>query len=304
MKNMVCPFKSAKGEAKYMAAYEASMKLWPVPYEDMYIANRFGHTHLAASGLPDAPALVLLHGFFFSLTMWSRNVADLSKHYRVYAVDVVGQPGKSIPDQPIRSRADFVEWLTAILDALSIGRAYLAGMSYGGWLTLNYAIGALDRVQKIVVLSPSASFLRNVRQLRLRGLPMMFFPTRFLANSFARWLTLAENWRDPDIRPFMDCLVEQFYLGIKHFRMQVETLSVRPVPFSDEELRSVAVPTLLLIGQQEVLYGPAAALERAQRLIPHLEGEIVPRAGHDMSYSQYQAVDSRVVEFLNEGGRS
>src|SRR3974390_2852204 len=105
-------FKSPKGEAEYMAAYEASLRLWPVPSEPIDISGRFGCTHLVACGPKDAPALVLLHGYFASLTMWALNIADLSRDYRVYAVDVMGQPGRSIPDQPMRSREDLVDWLT------------------------------------------------------------------------------------------------------------------------------------------------------------------------------------------------
>jgi pimeloyl-ACP methyl ester carboxylesterase len=94
----------------------------------------------------------------------------------VYAVDVMGQPSKSVPEQPIGSRADFIEWLTTTLDALEINRATLAGYSYGGWLTLNYAIGSPERVDRIVVLSPAGSFLSNVTQFTLRGMPIVFFP--------------------------------------------------------------------------------------------------------------------------------
>jgi len=190
------------------------------------------------------------------------------------------------------------------LDALKIDRAYLAGYSYGGWLTLNYAISAPERVNRIVVLSPAGSFLRNVRQFTLRAMPMMFFPKRFLVDSFMRWLTFAENLQDRDVRHLSDCLMDQMYLGFKHFHMQVETLQVGPNPFSDDELRAMQVPTLLLIGQQEVLYDPVAALDRARRLIPDFQGELVARAGHDMPYSQHQVVDEGILGFLKERPRS
>jgi pimeloyl-ACP methyl ester carboxylesterase len=85
------------------------------------------------------------------------------------------------------------------------------------------------------------------------------------------------------------------YLGSRYFRMQGGVL---PSVFSDEELRSLQVPTLLLIGQQEVLYDPEAALERARRLIPNFEGELLPRANHEMTVSKHEIVDRRVLEFL------
>ena len=49
------------------------------------------------------PPLVLLHGYWSTLTMWTRNIADFSREYRVYAIDIMGQPSLSIPDRPIRN---------------------------------------------------------------------------------------------------------------------------------------------------------------------------------------------------------
>jgi pimeloyl-ACP methyl ester carboxylesterase len=59
------------------------------------------------------------------------------------------------------------------------------------------------------------------------------------------------------------------------------------------------VPTLLLIGQQEALYDSKAALERARRLIPNFEGELLPQANHEMTISKHEYVDQRLLEFLN-----
>jgi pimeloyl-ACP methyl ester carboxylesterase len=295
MKDLPSPFKSPEGQARYMAAYEASLRLWPVPYQAMDIPGRFGCTHLIASGPQGAPVLVLLHGYFASLTMWSPNIAELSRDYRVYAVDVMGQPSRSVPGEPIRSRADFVEWLTTILDVLRVDQAHVVGMSYGGWLTLNYAIGAPERVDRIALLSPAGSFLPLVKQFFLRTMPVMFLPQRFVVNSFMTWLTYKQNLKDPHTRAIYDCVVDQMYLGARYFRMQAGVL---PGVFSDGELRGLHAPTLLLIGQQEVIYDPAKALERACRLVPNFEGELVPCASHDMSFSRAQFVDARILDFL------
>ena len=44
--SQVSGFKTSKGEAAFRAAYDAAMKLWPVPYEEREIPSRFGNTHL------------------------------------------------------------------------------------------------------------------------------------------------------------------------------------------------------------------------------------------------------------------
>ena len=75
---------------------------------------------------------------------------------------------------------------------------------------------------------------------------------------------------------------------------------VMPSTFSDEELRQIRQPVLLLTGDQDRL-NPPKALERARQTIPHLEAEIIPQAGHFLSMEQPEDVDARILKFLAEG---
>jgi pimeloyl-ACP methyl ester carboxylesterase len=287
------PFKSPDGESVYIAAYDNAMKSWPVPCQTIDVPTRFGMTHVVVSGPSDAAPLVLLHGYMATLTMWSPNVADFAESHRVYAIDVMGQPGKSVPTEPIRNARDYVAWLTETLDALHLDRVSLVGQSYGGWVALTFAVAAQARVSKLALLSPGG-LLPLVRQFSLRGMLMVFVPTRLTVNSFFGWLGL---------KPGDGNVLELTYLGLKHFRMLPETLQVRPTALSDDQLRSLRVPTLLLIGDREVIYDPAAALARARQLIPDFEGALVPESSHDMCLRQRGIVDARVLEFLNENRR-
>jgi pimeloyl-ACP methyl ester carboxylesterase len=272
------------------------MKTWPVPYDEVDISDRFGVTHVVASGPRDAPPLVLLHGYWATLTMWTPNIADFSRDHRVYAIDVMGQPGKSVPGEPIRNAADYVAWLTAVLDALHLRRICLAGMSYGGWLALNYAAAAPERVQALVLLSPAASVLALVKQFALRGMLMMLLPTRLTVGAFMHWLGFKDG---PDDRTGLESrAIALTYLGLKHFRFHRETSRIAPTVYSDSDLRATQVPTLLLMGDREVIYDSANALSRARRLFPHLEGELVSGSSHDMTVRQHRFVDARVVDFL------
>jgi pimeloyl-ACP methyl ester carboxylesterase len=285
-------FRTPEGQAAFIAAYNAAMKLWPVPYEEIEIPSRFGMTHVVVSGPKDAPPLVLLHGYWATSTMWTPNIADFSKDFRVYAIDVMGQPSKSIPTEPIRNAQDYAVWLAATLDGLHLDRVFLGGQSFGTWLALNFAIAAPERVQKLVLLSPGGGFVPMVRQFGLRGMLMLWFPTRVVVNWFFRWLGITA--------PDGQSVIELTYLGLKHFRVPVETSRVMPVMFPDDRLRAMRVPTLLLIGEHEVICDPATALGRARQLFVDAHGELVPRSSHDMCFSQHRIVDARVLDFLKK----
>jgi pimeloyl-ACP methyl ester carboxylesterase len=188
-----------------------------------------------------------------------------------------------------------VAWLTATLDALHLDRVSLVGMSFGGWLALSYAAAAPERVQTLVLLSPGG-LLPISRQFSLRGMLMVLVPSRITVNSFMHWAGFtgaAAETRDPGVLDLM-------YLGIKHFPMPGETLRVAANPLSDEELRALRPPVLLLIGDGEVLCDAAMALNRARRLIPDFEGEIIPGCRHGMCVSRHRIVDAKVLDFLRK----
>jgi pimeloyl-ACP methyl ester carboxylesterase len=293
-------FRTPAGEVAFLAAYDAAMKLWPVPYEEMEVPSQFGMTHVIVSGPKDAPPLVLLHGYWATSTMWSPNVADFSRELRVYAIDVMGQPGKSIPTEPIRNAADYATWLGAILDGLRLGDVSIMGMSYGAWLALNFAIAGPERVQRLVLLSPGGGFHSVAKEFSLRGMLMMLFPTRSTVGSFMRWLRIKDNSGTSETRRVGNAVVDLVYLGLKHFQVPLETSRVMPTVFSDDQLRKMRVPTLLLMGDEEVIWDPAAALARARQLFPDVQGELVPRSSHDMCFSQHRIVDARVLDFLKK----
>jgi pimeloyl-ACP methyl ester carboxylesterase len=290
-------FKTPRGEALYLTAYDDAMQRWPVEYETLDARSRFGATHVVACGSRDAPPMVLLHCFGTSLTAWARNVADLSRHYRVYALDMMGQPGRSIPDQPIRTRDEMVEWMTGILDDLDIHHAILIGYSYGGFAALNYAMRVPDRVNRLVLLSPAGGLVPLKAEFYIRGaLSTMLSRFSELTTNvlWFNWFCYAPNMKDADTRRMFDSLSRQFALGVKHFRMQPTVL---PRAYADDELRSIRQPTLLLIGRQESLYDPVSAIKRGKQLIPDLQAELIPGASHDLPVSKPQIVNPRVLEF-------
>ena len=127
------------------------------------------------------------------------------------------------------------------------------------------------RIGGVAVPNAKITFetVEGPKQFTVRGMLMVLLPTRLTVNSFFRWLGFTDRAHAN--------MLELIYLGLKHFRMPVETARIGPAVVPDEALRTLHAPTLLLIGDHEVISDPAKALERARRLIPDFRGELVPR---------------------------
>ena len=283
-------YKSPEGKARCLAVYDTALSQWPVPYEQLDVPTRFGSTHVIASGPKDTPPLVLLHGNWATATMWSSAITELSRDFRAYAIDQIDDVGKSIPTNIPASRSDYAEWLLDVFDQLELRQADVIGLSYGGFLAVNFALCAPNRVQRLILLCPGVpNFGPPTSKYALHGLPLILFPSRLTG----KWLI-----RGLSVKGFCpnDLEAEQLIVSAMNLRSRVP---FRPV-FRDDEFRNFKMPVLLLIGDREVLYDAPSAIERAGQLIPHIEAEIVPNAGHMLSADQPEDVMRRVMMFLRQ----
>jgi pimeloyl-ACP methyl ester carboxylesterase len=283
-------FKTLEGARRYLRAYDQVLAQWPVPFQELDVPTPFGTTHVIASGAEGAPPLVLLHATGTSATGWLLNVGALSQRYRVYAVDILGEPGKTRQTRLLRDRADCASWVSAVLDGLGLDWVRLAGWSFGGWLTLNFVLAAPERVEQAVLLAPFAS-------LAPYSVPVLLFLKvgPYLPRGPSGRLTL--RLMAPGFE-FNEEFVRQFALGGRCFRYANPRRSVFPRPYADEELAAVSVPMLLLVGDREQTFDPRRALANATRLVPQIETELLAGAGHLLAMDSAQQVNQRMLRFL------
>jgi pimeloyl-ACP methyl ester carboxylesterase len=280
-------FRSPADENAYLDAYAGSLTLWPGPFERLHVPGRFGSTHVIATGPADAPPLILLHGLGVSSTCWYPNIGTLSRERRCYALDYPGDVNCSVCTQPLHTPAETVEWITGVMDFLKVDRADVAGLSYGGFLAMNYVLNAPARVRRAVALCPAAVFAPIRAEFLLRLGALVFFPTPAVRNSFANWMVEGRYTRPPVVE-------KQFIAGMRVSRKQ---LRMRPVVFSDSQLRSVRPRVLVLTADREVLCDPREVVRRAG-LIPHGEAQSYPNAGHALPMELPELVNERIVRFL------
>ncbi|MBS1250999.1 MAG: Carboxylesterase YbfK [Anaerolineales bacterium] len=91
--------------------------------------------------------------------------------------------------------------------------------------------------------------------------------------------------------------MEDAYLAARSFKSRP---MVNPTVLTDAELRSIGVPALFLVGENEKIYSAQEAVERLNEVAPQIETDIIPDAGHDLTLVQADLVNRIVLAFLKE----
>lgn len=253
----------------YFAAYDAVLAQWPVAVESVDLPSPSGTTHVHVCGPRDGKPLVLLHGGGATSTVWFANVGDLSRTHRVHAVDTIGDAGRSVNDgRPVDSLAGFMDWLDGLFDALDLDGASLCGHSYGGWLALNYALHAPQRVRKLALLDPTDCFAGLRMSYRLHAVPILARPSSERMRAFITWETAGMR-ADPAWLKLM-CLGREFPSA-------KVVMPRRPAP---DRLRASTVPTLLLLAERSRAHDIHKVSANARKFMPHVVSAILPDVSH------------------------
>ena len=271
-----------------MALYDSLLARWPVPYATLNVPTRHGSTFVIASGAESAPPLVLLHGAGTNSTMWAADVTDYSRHYRVLAIDLLGEPGKSAPNRPSWDSPAYAEWLGDVLNALKLEAVTIIGLSQGAWTALKFAISQPERVTALVVLSPGG-ITPDKLSFVVRALPLLLL---------GRWgikrinrMVLAGQSVPAEVEEAMTVL-------ITHFKARIGTLPI----FSDTELRRLTMPVQLVMGARDAIRDAEKITARMKQLVPHLTATIIPEAGHALVNARTYVLSFLATSSLQSGG--
>jgi pimeloyl-ACP methyl ester carboxylesterase len=281
---------SPAARSEFEAAYESSLRLWPIPFERRMVETPFGSTHVVVSGAPDGDAVVLVHAASLTAAQWYLQAAALGADHRCFAVDIMGDIGLSSQSAPIHTRADAAAWLAAVTTGLGVERATFVGSSFGGFQSANLAVFRPDLVQGLVLLAPAATlrpfrFVANavIRMGSLFPLPMSVKPG----------LKGMMQGALPDAR-----IVHQMEVGVGGFRY--DRRGIYPSELPDAELAAITCPTLVLLGDKEMIYDPTEAAIRARRLLPDADVEVESGVGHLLGMQRPEIVNPRIATFLRD----
>ncbi len=247
----------------------------------------------AGAGQP----LVLIMGFGGDHAAWGFQLGAFAERYRVIAFDNRGAGQTDAPDRPctIPLMADDT---LGLMDALSIDRAHLLGVSMGGMIAQELALAHPHRVRSLHL---GCTLARPDGYSRARGAAWTEIRTGLSPEAALRaifpWLFAPSTYNE---RPeFVEQLLQkalanpyrQSLTGFLRQRSAIEAHDTLG------RLGAIRSPTLVSVGEDDILAPPRFSRELATR-IPGAELRIVEGAGHVYFWERPETFNALCLDFL------
>jgi pimeloyl-ACP methyl ester carboxylesterase len=254
------------------------------------------HYEEAGSGTP----IVFVHEFAGDLRSWDPQLSHFSRRYRCIAYNARGYPPSDVPESVERYSQDHArDDVLAVMDALNIPKAYVVGLSMGGFATLHFGIKYSARALGLVVAGcgygavPAQreafqqSSRENAKVMLEQG--MQAFAAGYGHNAFRLQL------REKDPRGFaryIRYLTEHSPKGSANTMLGYQAR--RPSLYDlKAEMAAITAPTLVVAGDED-----DATLEPGllmKRTIPRAGLVVLPWSGHALNLED-PALFNRIVE--------
>lgn len=251
--------------------------------------------NLAVEVRGEGPALLFVHGYPLDRTLWQHQLGALTGFRRI-APDLRGLGLSDAPDLGY-SMATYADDLAALLDALHADNVVICGLSLGGYVALEFARRYRTRLRGMVLMSTRAEAdtpeMRKAREAAMqvaRDRGAAAIAQQMLPDLFA-----------PGARETMPQVVDRIRAMMEAAPVKgiVGALSaMRDRPDSTPTLSDLeGLPTLVVVGDQDRIAGPAVARGIAAG-IPGAMLSIIPGAGHLPPVEQPIATTRVLTEFL------
>ncbi len=240
-------------------------------------------------------AVLLVHGFPLNHTIWLPQARALASRYRVILPDLRGHGRSEVPPGPYPMDL-YADDLAALLDHLQVERVILGGLSMGGYIAFAFYRKYMHRLRALILADTRAG--ADAPEGRERREAMARLAEKEGAAAIAA--QMLPNLLGPyarERRPALVARVQNMMARTNPTGIAGALRGMAQRPDATPLLPTIAVPTLILVGESDALTPPAEA-ERMAAAIPGARLTVIPQAGHLSPLENARAVNRAVLGFL------
>lgn len=252
--------------------------------------------HFVEQGERTAEALVFLHGFPLDHTMWQYQLSALGAHYRCIAPDLRGFGSSPLaPEGNPWAMDDLADDVVALLDKLGIEQATFCGLSMGGYVAFALWRNHRQRIRRLILADTKATAdtpqakanrQRQAEQVRAQGVAPLADEMIPKLLSLDKQAALSDPLRQMILRARPETVLAA-----------LSALAERPD--MSERLGEIAVPTLIVVGEDDAI-SPLNDAQLMYDRLPNAQLIIIPKAGHMSPFEEPEAFNRAVLEFMRD----
>lgn len=280
-------FKSPEGKQEILSLYDQKLEELIIDFECLQVETSFGKTNIIATGDVSNPPMIIIHGSNGCAPIALETYPNLSKSFRVFAVDVIAQPNKSAETRPSMKDGAYGKWMNEVIDQLNITDVTLAGFSFGGLIILKTLENDESKIKEVFLSAPAYIVNGNP----LKALFKIFIPMRrYMWSGKPKFVEafLKEVFTDRD--EFAIKYLSKVFL---HFKMDFT-----PVPIIDKEkARLIKTPITLIAAKDDAMFPGEKMMKRATQIFPSLKKSVLlNNSKHVQSASDNRFIENMILE--------
>lgn len=287
-------FTSTEARAEYLQAYDEAMADMPEPQRVLDVRTGYGivrvYRYAGPESQDDRAPLLLLPGTQSGSPIFADNLPGLLANRSVYTVDLLGEPGRSVQDRPIESRADQARWLHQVMAALPEPEFHLVGFSIGGWTATNLAIHQPENVASLILLEPVQTFAGLRLEAIVRSIPasVSWFPKAW-RDGFNSWTAGGAPAEDLPVGRMIEA-------GMSSYAMKLP----QPAMITQQQLAALDMPVLAIIAGESPMQDSKEAARTARETLRNPTVKVYPGASHAINGEHPERFASDVEDFLTD----
>ncbi len=260
-------FRTEKGKDCILRFYNNMLEQFPL-VEHFFIETKYGTTFIVSAGEEKNPPLLLLHGSGSNSLAWMGDMEKLSQSYRVYSLDIPGEPGKSEAVRFDTKGDTFSLWLDEVINRLALDKPLLGGLSLGGWAVIRYALTYPEKTAGVIALAPT-----GIVKPKISFLIKTIFYSIQGEKGIRKLLSIMF-----DGAPVPEEVVQFQVLLTRHFRYRMDN----PALFTDRELKNLKVPLTYVCGEKDYIFDAKKAVGRLEAANPDITTALLEN-GHALT---------------------
>lgn len=265
-------YKSEESKRKILDLYDSQLSRLTNPWKDVYVDTSYGRTHIVETGNFSGEPLLVFHGGN-ATTAYNLLACDfIMEDFHIYAVDMVGHPGKSAETSLPAKGYEYGKWVSEVIDGLKFDKISLFGGSFGAGVIAKTMCVCPDKIKKVVLYVPSG--IKNAPAINSASmmLPMI-----------AYWVVGKDKWLKKCMLPMAvteNNITDDIYETAKLSIDYVKVKTGMPSDVDGELMRKCNAPTLVMAAEKDCLFPGGGVIERAKRIIPNCKTYLLKDRGH------------------------